>query len=47
MGGVAVFNLTIRSLVENGYFVKVKEDKAWEDYSVRGECWRVVDLGKR
>lgn len=47
LGGVAVFNLTIRSLVENGYFVKVKEDKAWEDYSVRGECWRVVDLGKR
>lgn len=46
-GATTAFNLTMKSLVESGYLVKIKEDKAWEEFNMRAECWRMVDLGRR
>ncbi|MEE1652992.1 MULTISPECIES: hypothetical protein [Brachymonas] len=47
LGATTVFNHTMKSLVENGFLVKIHETKAWEDFNARAECWRVVELGQR
>lgn len=47
LGAVGVFNLTMKSLVDNGYLMEVDKLKLIEQYGVRGQCWRVLDLGKR
>lgn len=46
LGATTVFNHTMKNLVENGYLVKISENRAWEEFSMRAECWCVVDLEK-
>ncbi len=46
-GAVTVLNLTMRSLVENGYLMEVDKTKLAEDFNVRSVCWRVLELDKR
>lgn len=43
LGAVTVFNLTMRSLVENGFLMEVDKLKAAEQFGVnRGQCWRYL-----
>lgn len=47
LGAVAVFNLTMRSLVDNGFLRDVDKLKLAADYGIHQQCWRIWDLGAR
>lgn len=45
LGAVTALNLTMRSLVDNGYLVEMTKDKLAEKYGItRGQYWRVMEL---
>jgi hypothetical protein len=45
LGAVTVFNLTMKSLVDNGYLIELSKDKLAEKYGiVRGQYWLVMEL---
>jgi hypothetical protein len=44
LGATAVFNLTMRSLVENGYLMEMDKSKLIENHNVRQQCWRILEL---
>ncbi|SFU77216.1 hypothetical protein [Nitrosospira multiformis] len=46
LGATTVFNHTMKSLVENGYLVKLGELTTWNDFNVRADCWKIVDLSQ-
>ncbi len=43
LGAVTVFNLTMKSLVDNGYLVEMEKLRLAETFGVgRGQCWRYL-----